>query len=220
MQRYREAGEAGLVSRSRRPARSPAQRVFERERALILSLWRERKLGVRRIQNELRCHHDLSLSLDSIHQVLVTNRMPPLVRPARRKTRHQYARLIPGDRVQLDTCKIAPGCYQYTAVDDCTHYCVLAVFPRRTAASTLVFLDRVIEEMPFPVQQVQTDRGREFFAMAVQQWLMDHCIKFRPNRAVAENRPRGIFCGDWSSDARCGVAVDRMTTLLQLSSAS
>ncbi len=44
----------------------------------------------------------------------------------------------------------------------------------------MVFLDRVIEEMPFPVQRIQTDRGREFFAVAVQQWLMDHCIKFHP----------------------------------------
>lgn len=41
--------------------------------------------------------------------------------------------------MQLDTCKIAPGCYQYTAVDDCTRYRVLAVFPRHIAVSTLVF---------------------------------------------------------------------------------
>ncbi len=184
IRRYREAGEAGPASR-RRPTRSPNRRIFEHERTLILSLRRERKLGARRIQHELRRHHDLSLSLDSIHKVLVTSHVPPLVRPARRKTRHRYARLIPGDRIQLDTCKIAPGCYQYTAVDDCTRYRVLAVFPRRTAASTLVFLERVIEDMPFPVQRVQTDRGREFFAVAVQQWLMDHCIKFRPNKPAS-----------------------------------
>jgi transposase InsO family protein len=183
--RYREAGEAGLASRSRRPARSPNRRIFEQERTLILKLRADRKLGARRIQHELRRHHDLSLSLDSIHKVLVTNHMPPLVRPARRKSRHRYARLIPGDRVQLDTCKIAPGCYQYTAIDDCTRYRVLAVFPRRTAASTLTFLERVIEEMPFPIQRVQTDRGREFFAVAVQPWLMDHCIKFRPNKPAS-----------------------------------
>lgn len=33
-------------------------------------------------------------------------------------------------------------------------------------------MERVLEEMPFPVQRVQTDRGREFFAVSVQ--------KFRP----------------------------------------
>lgn len=53
--------------------------------------------------------------------------------------------------MQLDTCKIALGCYQYTALNDCTRYRVLAVFARRTAASTRAFLERVIEEMLFPV---------------------------------------------------------------------
>ena len=87
------------------------------------------------------------------------NHVPPLVRPARQKTRHRYARLFPGERVQLDTCKIAPGCYQYTAVDDCTRYRVLGIFHRRTAASTVAFLERLLEEMPCPVQRIQADRG-------------------------------------------------------------
>ena len=34
--------------------------------------------------------------------------------------------------------------------------------------------------MPFPVQRIQTDRGREFFVYKVQQQLMDWAIKFRP----------------------------------------
>ena len=45
---------------------------------------------------------------------------------------------------------------------------VLALYPRRSAANTLLFLERVLEELPFPVQRIQTDRGREFFALAVQ----------------------------------------------------
>ena len=57
---------------------------------------------------------------------------------------------------------------------------MLAIFRRRTAPSTLVFFERVLKEMPFPVQRVQTDRGRELFAVSVRQWLMDHCIKFSP----------------------------------------
>ena len=68
----------------------------------------------------------------------------------------------------MDTCKIAPGLYQFTAVYDCTRYRVLRVYPRRTAAHTLDFLDCVIEEMPFPIQRIQTDRGREYFALKVQ----------------------------------------------------
>jgi transposase InsO family protein len=80
----------------------------------------------------------------------------------------------------MDTIKIGPGLFQYTAIDDCTRYRVLGVYPRRTAAHTLKFLDRVIEEMPFPIQRIQTDRGREFFAIRVQKRLMEFGIKFRP----------------------------------------
>jgi Integrase core domain len=80
----------------------------------------------------------------------------------------------------MDVCKIAPGLYHYVAVDDCTRYRVLGIFPRRSAAHTVAFLERVLEEMPFPIQRVQTDRGREFFALRVQPWLKDAAIKFRP----------------------------------------
>jgi len=44
------------------------------------------------------------------------------------------------------------------------------------------FLDRVVEQPPFPVQRIQTDRGMEFFAEKVQRRLMEYGIKFRPNK--------------------------------------
>jgi hypothetical protein len=60
----------------------------------------------------------------------------------------------------MDTCKIAPGLYQDTAIDDCTRIRVLALYKRRSAANSLLFLEKVIEEFPFPIQRIQTDRGR------------------------------------------------------------
>ena len=42
------------------------------------------------------------------------------------------------------------------------------------------FLDQVLEEMPFSVQRIQTDRGTEFFAEEVQRRLMDETVRFRP----------------------------------------
>ena len=70
--------------------------------------------------------------------------------------------------------------YQYTAIDDCTRIRVLAIYPRRSAANSLLFLERLIEEFPFPIQAIQTDRGREFFAYSFQERLMEYAIKFRP----------------------------------------
>lgn len=39
--------------------------------------------------------------------------------------------------------------------------------------------------MPFPIQRIQTDRGREFFAEKVQKQLMIYGIKFRPNKPAS-----------------------------------
>ena len=97
-----------------------------------------------------------------------------------RKGTKRYSRPVPGGRVQMDVCKIAPALYQYTAIDDCSRWKVMGLYPRRSAASTLGFLERLLEEMPFPIQRLQTDRGLEFFAEAVQRRLMEWGIKFRP----------------------------------------
>jgi hypothetical protein len=55
------------------------------------------------------------------------------------------------------------------------------VYKRANGTNTLDFLARLVEEMPFPIQRIQSDRGGEFFAETVQIWLADNLIKFRPN---------------------------------------
>jgi len=159
---------------------APEPKVFEQQEQWVLEL-RRRRLGARRIQSELLGEHDCGLSLATIHKVLHKHAQPPLKRSRlSRKKKHRYERDVPGDRVQMDTCKIAPRLYQYTAIDDCTRVRVLALYSARTAANSLLFLEMVIEEMPFPMQRIQTDRGREFFAYKFQERLMEYAIKFRP----------------------------------------
>ena len=112
----------------------------------------------------------------------------------------RYAGPISGERVQMDMFKIRPGLYQYTSVNDCTQYPVLALYPRRTAQATLQFLENFIEETPFPVQRIQTDRGREFLAVKVQRRLMEWGIKFRPIRPGAPHlngKVEGAQRTDW-----------------------
>ena len=170
-----------MLDASRRPRRLASQKVFEAEKSLILDLRRNRQLGIKQLRNELIRQHSLTLSLDTIHRVLVRHSEQVLKRPRRRiKGTKRYERPIPGDRVQMDVCKICPGTYQYTAIDDCSRFKVLGVYSRQTAANTLLFLERLMEEMPFAIQRIQTDRGREFFAEKVQQTLLDWAIKFRP----------------------------------------
>ncbi|MDC7225958.1 MAG: IS481 family transposase [Spirochaetales bacterium] len=178
--RYKENGVTGLESNSRRPKNSPNQKLTEKTIEIISSMRKKSNLGNRRIQSELKRRHNISLSRATIHKVLSQLDVKPLRRPKREKKYKRYEKAIPGERVQMDVCKIKNGCYQYTAIDDCSRYRVLRVYSRRTAKNTLDFIDCVIEEMPFPIQRFQTDRGKEFFAFKVQERLQEYCIKFRP----------------------------------------
>ena len=180
LRRYEEAGLDGLHDKSKKPHRSPNRKVTKEHETIILNLRKKRKLGARRIQSELIRNHELSLSLATIHKILTRHDIKPLKRKRRKKQYKRYQRPIPGDRVQLDTMKVAPGIYQYTAIDDCSRFRVLGLYKRRTAKNTLLFMERVMEEMPFPIQRIQTDRGTEFFAIKVQEFFMEQSIKFRP----------------------------------------
>ncbi len=130
----------------------------------------------------MKRQYRFAVSLSTIQKVLIAHVVPPLMKTPRDKRVRRYSKKIPGERIQIDTCKISPGLYQYTAVVDCTRYQVVEIYSRRTAENTVNFLEKVIEEMPFPVERVQRNRGQEFFAYKVQEWLMDSCIKFRPIR--------------------------------------
>jgi transposase InsO family protein len=181
LRRYQTGGIEALSDYSRKPKHSPSQKVFSQQESLILAMRKERQLGVRRIQNELCRLHDLSLSLATIHKVLDRNDAKYLkIKRPYRKQHKRYNCKLPGERVQMDVCKITARCYQYTAIDDCTRWKVVALYPRLTDLNTLNFLDQVIERMPFPIQRFQTDRGQEFFAYGVQERLMEWSIKFRP----------------------------------------
>lgn len=181
LRRYQEDGVDGLKDKSKKPKTFPTAKVTPDIEAMILAMRSQRKLGAKRLSSELLRQHGLYISPPTIQKVLNRNQQSHLItRPKWRKNPKRYSRPIPGDRVQVDVCKIAPGLYHYSAVDDCSRYRVLGLYPRKTAANTILFLERIIEEMPFPIQRIQTDRGREFFAIKVQKWMQRYCIKFRP----------------------------------------
>lgn len=179
--RYQANGLKGLKEQTRRPHTSPNSKITEDIENQIVSMRKKRKLGCKRICNEMLRLHDVSISAPTVQKVLDRNDLGSLPnRVRKRKFPIRYNRPISGDRVQMDVCKISAGLYHYAAIDDCSRYKVVGLYPRRTAANTIDFLERVIEEMPFSIQRIQTDRGREFFAYKVQEWLQEYSIKFRP----------------------------------------
>ena len=90
--RYQAHGTAGLISRSRRPRIFAQRKVFEREEQLISALRTQRRLGSKRLRNELLRLHGLRLSAATVHRALLRlelNRLPQ--RRLRRHHRHAIA---------------------------------------------------------------------------------------------------------------------------------
>jgi hypothetical protein len=114
------------------PSTAPSSRpeIFAEQETLILELRRTRQLGIKQLRNELFRDHGSRLSLDTLHRVLVQHGEQRLQRPRLvRKGTKRYSRTVPGDRVQMDVCKIAPALYQYTAIDDCSRWKVMGRIP-------------------------------------------------------------------------------------------
>lgn len=77
-----------------------------------MEIRKKRRLGARGIQHELIRLHNYNLSLATIHKVLQSHQVAPLHRLRRDKKFKRYEKKQPGERVQPDTVKIAPGIYQ------------------------------------------------------------------------------------------------------------
>ena len=75
----------------------------------------------------------------------------------------------PGEIVQLDTLSITrtagrPTIKQFTAYDPVTRWTCAQAWRRATAHNAKRFLDKLQEDMPFPIRAIQVDGGAEFKA--------------------------------------------------------
>jgi transposase InsO family protein len=172
--------QEGLADRSRKPYKLARQKVDDETINLILDIRDVYRFGKIRICSHLLQHHQIRISPSTIARVLEKYDRKLLKRYRKPQEFKRYAKDIPGERVQMDVCKISIGIYQYTAIDDCSRFRVLHIYSRRTAKNSIDFLERVVEQMPFPIQRVQTDRGQEFFSLSFQQKLQEYGIMFRP----------------------------------------
>lgn len=65
-----------------------------------------------------------------------------VLRPNRRPRQpKRYTRPVPGDRVQIDTCKIGRDLIQFTAIDDCTRMRVLGLYSSDCILRIVFFTD-------------------------------------------------------------------------------
>jgi len=129
LKRYKEFGLEGLNELSRRPHKIH-YKITKEDEQRILDLRGNRKLGHRSIASEMKRLYESSFSTATVHKILKKHDKQYLkLKRYYRKKQTRYNRPIPGDRVQMDVCKIAPKLYQYTAIDDCSRFKVVELFP-------------------------------------------------------------------------------------------
>ena len=135
-----------------------------------------------------------------------------------------------GERVQMDVCKIRPGIYQYTALDDCSRYKVLRLYDRASASSTLEFLNHVVEESPFAIP-THPDRpwprvlcrSRSTAPHGLGHQIPAHCTTIaasqRQGRAHPSCRSGGILGHSRFTGSRHRDEAGRVAASLELASA-
>jgi transposase InsO family protein len=173
VRRWTAGGDEGLAPRY--PA-TRKRRLPESTRALIRVARSEHRYGSARAQVWLKRVHNLQVNAGTIQQVFREMGMPVLTKTPKRRPKQMllFEKDEPGDSVQVDVKVVKlqrERAFQYTAIDDCTRYRVLRLYPRQNQHTSLQFLDELRRELPFPIRKLQCDNGSEFplaFKLAVE----------------------------------------------------
>lgn len=157
--RLQAAGLVGLV-----PRYSPicARRIAESTVALIEHARRDLMYGAVRTRIWLERVHRIRVAAATIRRICHRLGYPSLRRKPSRRPRQLtlFSRERPGDCVQVDVkeVKVAGATYfQYTAIDDCTRYRILRLYPRKNHQTSHTFFSTLRAALPFPIRKVQVD---------------------------------------------------------------
>ena len=162
---FREAGEAGLENKSRRPRSQPGETPI-RTKERIIELRKETRLCAKKLNYKLK-KEGFNLSDRVIGKIIKTE---GLIRKYRvRKLKYKYVKvpLIPGELVEIDI-KYVPRklgnrrYYQFTAIDCSSRWRYLKIYDDMGNGSTIAFLHRLMEIAPFRIRAIKTDNGSCF----------------------------------------------------------
>jgi transposase InsO family protein len=160
---WRAGGVAGLIPRyaNQRPRRISPEVV-----AWITEARRDQHFGAAGTRVWLLRVHGVAVNTTTIRHSARSG-CPTSPSPTRRRLKQLrlFEKEQPGDSVQVDVTAIRlkrERVFQYTAIDDCTRFRVLRLYPRLNQHSSTHFFGEVRRALPFPIRRVQTDHGTEF----------------------------------------------------------
>ena len=158
---------SALAERSRKPHSHP-KTTSEDKVSLIKRLRNQTSYGPMRLAYYLQKAHGITLAPSTIGHILKREGLiKAKPKPPKQKHTKRYQMPYPGDLVQVDV-KYVPYLihgeqyYQFTALDDCSRWRFADIYPEKSTYSTKDFIQRLLQEAPFPIRCIQTDGGSEF----------------------------------------------------------
>ena len=186
--RYKRFGLEGLITRKKKHSLPAHNRTPKEIETLVEQLadeyWED---GVEILHDRLQAENNISLHPTTIYRILKRNNSrytSDYVQTQRRWKKKLFAHQMPGKELQMDT-KYPYGYKQgkviYTIIDDASRWVFAWGYSTANGENTVDFLKRVLQRIPFIIQQIRTDNGTEFINEKTLAFLEYHDIRHRRN---------------------------------------
>lgn len=187
--RYRRFGEDGIrraqVQRRRGPAHN---RTSEEVEQCVIQLAREyRADGSEALADRLQYENNITIYPSTIYRILKRNDIRytnHYLATKKRWKKQLFSHQIPGQELQMDT-KYPFGYKQgkviYTIIDDASRWAFAWSYTTANAENTVDFVKKVISRVPFQIQKIRTDQGKEFANHRLETLLTELQISYRKN---------------------------------------
>lgn len=186
--RYERFGIDGLIQKRKKRTDRPHNKTSSEIEQLVINTadtyWQD---GVESLSDHIQRFYNLTINPSTVYRILKRNNIrygEHQPRTTKRWKIKLYSHQTPGLELQMDT-KYPFGYKQgrviYTTIDDATRWVYAWTYTTANAENTIDFINRVHAQVPFTIQKIRTDQGKEFVARTVQQHLANLSIEHRLN---------------------------------------
>lgn len=191
---YRLLGLEGIIPKKPwpKPTSIPYNRVSSHIESLVIEISKRDSfvwpIGIRDI---LLAETWEILNQSTIYRILKRNKVRYFTGyHGSRKKRKLYVKDRPWRELQVDAS--FPWGYQrnskwicpviFTAIDDASRTVYSSIFENHNEQSVLTFLSELLSKVPYPIEAIRTDQGREY-SRKVQEFLTHNHIQLHKNPA-------------------------------------
>ena len=188
LNRYKRFGACGLRRKKIKSIHIPHNRTSSEIERLVINLAENHQYdGVETLSDRLQFENNITLHPTTIYRILKRREVRYGEQQTWTKKRWKkklFAHQIPGKELQMDTkypFGYKEGKVIYTIIDDATRWVFAWSYETANQKNTLDFLKKVLSRVPFEIQKIRTDQGKEFIANTVKDFIKKQNIEYRNN---------------------------------------